>query len=258
MRPAPPWLTSKWSRSVRKPRSPHSLPSSRRARGSAPGTSWSPPTIPTSAGSGIAMRPRRFPLRAVRRSQKMMPWTYAPDTNREQHCRAGRSAKCRRTGGCVAFRPIKKFDRRTRRASPRTGCTIGKYVTARPSGPPRRKPSLSARYERMFPGEGIDLVSNSAMPADITVSIEVPTAELAKTMDAKARAQRAHRRQKCDGRIARWCLIVNFRADIISTGPSGAPVDDHSISLVHPQELWWTARQVNACRDGDNWARRGF
>jgi hypothetical protein len=29
------------------------------------------------------------------------------------------------------------------------------------------------------------------MPADITVSIEVPTAELAKTMDAKARAQRA-------------------------------------------------------------------
>jgi hypothetical protein len=29
------------------------------------------------------------------------------------------------------------------------------------------------------------------LPADITVSIEVPTAELAKTMDAKARAQRA-------------------------------------------------------------------
>ena len=51
----------------------------------------------------------------------------------------------------------------------------------------------AARYERMFPGEGgIDLVSlTRAMPADITVSIEVPTAELAKTMDAKARAQRA-------------------------------------------------------------------
>jgi sugar phosphate isomerase/epimerase len=51
----------------------------------------------------------------------------------------------------------------------------------------------AARYERMFPGEGgIDLVSlTRALPADITVSIEVPTAELAKTMDAKARAQRA-------------------------------------------------------------------
>ena len=51
----------------------------------------------------------------------------------------------------------------------------------------------AARYERMFPGEGcIDLVSlTRAMPADIAVSIEVPISELAKTMDAKARAQRA-------------------------------------------------------------------
>jgi sugar phosphate isomerase/epimerase len=51
----------------------------------------------------------------------------------------------------------------------------------------------AARYERMFPGEGgIDLRSlTRAMPADITVSIEVPTAELAKTMDARTRAQRA-------------------------------------------------------------------
>ena len=51
----------------------------------------------------------------------------------------------------------------------------------------------AARHERMFPGEGgIDLVAlTRAMPADITVSIEVPTAELARTMDAKARAQRA-------------------------------------------------------------------
>ena len=51
----------------------------------------------------------------------------------------------------------------------------------------------AARYERMFPGEGgIDLVSLArAMPADIPISIEVPTAELAKTMDAQARARRA-------------------------------------------------------------------
>ena len=51
----------------------------------------------------------------------------------------------------------------------------------------------AARYERMFPGEGgIDLVALArAMPADIVVSIEVPTVELARTVDAKTRAQRA-------------------------------------------------------------------
>jgi sugar phosphate isomerase/epimerase len=52
---------------------------------------------------------------------------------------------------------------------------------------------LAARTERMFPGEGgIDLVSLvRAMPADITVSIEAPTAELAKSVDAYSRARRA-------------------------------------------------------------------
>jgi len=53
----------------------------------------------------------------------------------------------------------------------------------------------AAREERMFPGEGgIDLISLAkAMPADITVSIEVPTATLAKTVDAQTRARRALR-----------------------------------------------------------------
>ena len=52
---------------------------------------------------------------------------------------------------------------------------------------------LAARTERMFPGEGgIDLVALArAMPRDIAVSVEVPTVELAKTMDATARARRA-------------------------------------------------------------------
>lgn len=52
---------------------------------------------------------------------------------------------------------------------------------------------LAARTERMFPGEGgIDLVALArAMSRDIAVSVEVPTVELAKTMDARARAQRA-------------------------------------------------------------------
>lgn len=51
----------------------------------------------------------------------------------------------------------------------------------------------AARYERMFPGEGgIDLVSLArAMPADTAISIEVPTVEFAKTVNAKVRARRA-------------------------------------------------------------------
>jgi sugar phosphate isomerase/epimerase len=51
----------------------------------------------------------------------------------------------------------------------------------------------AARYERLFPGEGgIDLAAlTRAMPENIVVSIEVPSAELAKTVDAKSRAQRA-------------------------------------------------------------------
>jgi len=51
----------------------------------------------------------------------------------------------------------------------------------------------AARHERMFPGEGgIDLVAlDRAMPADITISIEVPTAGLARTVGPRDRAQRA-------------------------------------------------------------------
>jgi sugar phosphate isomerase/epimerase len=64
---------------------------------------------------------------------------------------------------------------------------------------PAEKPTTTeglihaARAERMFPGDGgIDLVSLArAMPANITISVEVPTAELARTMDAEARARRA-------------------------------------------------------------------
>jgi len=64
---------------------------------------------------------------------------------------------------------------------------------------PAERPTTSeamihaARDERMFPGEGgIDLVALArAMPADITISLEVPTAELAMTMGHKDRAQRA-------------------------------------------------------------------
>jgi sugar phosphate isomerase/epimerase len=56
----------------------------------------------------------------------------------------------------------------------------------------------AAREERMFPGEGgIDLIGlTKAMPRDITISIEVPTAELAKSLDAEGRARRALRGAK--------------------------------------------------------------
>lgn len=64
---------------------------------------------------------------------------------------------------------------------------------------PAERPATSeamihaARNERMFPGEGgLDLVSLArAMPPDITISIEVPTATLARTVGAEARARRA-------------------------------------------------------------------
>jgi sugar phosphate isomerase/epimerase len=64
---------------------------------------------------------------------------------------------------------------------------------------PREKPTTiegllhAARAERMFPGEGgIDLMSLvRAMPADLPISIEVPTAELARTVGPLERARRA-------------------------------------------------------------------
>ena len=69
---------------------------------------------------------------------------------------------------------------------------------------PAERPSTTegliraAREERMFPGEGgIDLVGLAKeMPPGITISIEVPTAELAKTLDAETRASRALRAAK--------------------------------------------------------------
>lgn len=51
----------------------------------------------------------------------------------------------------------------------------------------------TARAERLFPGDGeIDLVSLArAMPADLPVSLEIPTLGLARTVGAEERARRA-------------------------------------------------------------------
>lgn len=65
-------------------------------------------------------------------------------------------------------------------------------------GPAERPPTTeqlihAAREERMFPGDGgIDLIElTRAMPDSLTISIEVPTVQLAKTVSAETRARRA-------------------------------------------------------------------
>ncbi|MFZ2157291.1 MAG: sugar phosphate isomerase/epimerase, partial [Bradyrhizobium sp.] len=125
---------------------------------------------------------------------EFMPWTHVPDL-------ATASAIVAQTGQANAGVLVDAlhFDR--------SNSSIGE-IAAIPAhrlhywqlcdGPAERPATTegmihAARNERMFPGEGgIDLVSLiRAMPPDIAVSIEVPTAELARTVDAKVRAQRA-------------------------------------------------------------------
>ena len=77
----------------------------------------------------------------------------------------------------------------------------------------------AARCERMFPGEGgIDLVSLArAMPADITVSLEVPDAGAGE--DGRCHRPRgvgAARRQARDRGGARWYLNEGRRTRVVS------------------------------------------
>jgi sugar phosphate isomerase/epimerase len=130
---------------------------------------------------------------------EFMPWTYVPDVG-------------------TAVRIVEKI------SSPAAGILVDALHFDRSAGRfedlrripecrlhywqmcdgPAERPSTveglihAAREERMFPGEGgIDLIGlTREMPSDITISIEVPTAELAKTMDAEARARRALRGAK--------------------------------------------------------------
>jgi hypothetical protein len=74
----------------------------------------------------------------VSRSQ-IAPWTYALIFR----LRAALSASGSQMPGCWWMRCIstgRGVQSTNSRASRRTGCIIGKYATARPSGPPRRKP----------------------------------------------------------------------------------------------------------------------
>jgi sugar phosphate isomerase/epimerase len=91
------------------------------------------------------------------------------------------------------------FDRSQSAVGDIAGIPAGQLHYWQACDAPAERPATSdemihaARNERMFPGEGgLDLVSLArAMPPDITISIEVPTATLARTMNAEARARRA-------------------------------------------------------------------
>jgi sugar phosphate isomerase/epimerase len=125
---------------------------------------------------------------------EFMPWTYVPDLVTAN----GIVAEIGQANAGVLVDAL-HFDR-----SRSSVTQLGNVSTHRlhywqlcdgPSERPATTEAMmhAARHERMFPGEGgVDLVALArAMPADITVSIEVPTDELAKTMAAKDRAQRA-------------------------------------------------------------------
>jgi sugar phosphate isomerase/epimerase len=91
------------------------------------------------------------------------------------------------------------FDRSQSSVGDIAGIPAGKLHYWQLCDAPAERPATSdemihaARNERMFPGEGgLDLVSLArAMPPDIAISIEVPTATLARTVGAEARARRA-------------------------------------------------------------------
>jgi sugar phosphate isomerase/epimerase len=125
---------------------------------------------------------------------EFMPWTFVPDLTTANRI----VAQAGQANAGVLVDAL-HFDRSKSSIGEIAGIPAHRFHYWQLCDGPAERPATTeemmhaARYERMFPGEGgIDLVSlTRAMPADIAVSIEVPISELAKTMDAKARAQRA-------------------------------------------------------------------
>jgi sugar phosphate isomerase/epimerase len=125
---------------------------------------------------------------------EFMPWTFVPDLKAAMSIveQVGQ-----RNAGILV--DALHFDRSNSSISDISRIPAGRLHYWQLCDGPAEKPTTTealihaARSERMFPGEGgIDLVSLArAMPADITISVEVPTTELARTMDAEARARRA-------------------------------------------------------------------
>ena len=125
---------------------------------------------------------------------EFMPWTYVPDL-----ATASRIVAPMAPPNAGILVDALHFDRSRSSVGEFTNTPAHRLHYWQLCDAPAERPTTNeamihaARHERMFPGEGgIDLVSLArAMPADITVSLEVPTVELAKTMGHKERAQRA-------------------------------------------------------------------
>jgi sugar phosphate isomerase/epimerase len=125
---------------------------------------------------------------------EFMPWTSVPDLATAKRI----VAEVRQPNAGVLVDAL-HFDRSGSSLRDLASIPVGQLHYWQLCDGPARRPATTeemmhaARNERMFPGEGgIDLVSLArAMPADIAISIEVPTTELARTVDAKTRAARA-------------------------------------------------------------------
>jgi sugar phosphate isomerase/epimerase len=125
---------------------------------------------------------------------EFMPWTSVPDL-----ATAARIVEKVGKANAGVLVDALHFDRSESSIGQIAGIPLSRLHYWQLCDGPAERPTTSeammraARTERMFPGEGgIDLVSlTRAMPPDIAVSIEVPTVELARTMDAHARARRA-------------------------------------------------------------------
>jgi sugar phosphate isomerase/epimerase len=130
---------------------------------------------------------------------EFMPWTYVPDINT-----AARIVEKVASPAAGILVDALHFDRSASRFEDLHNIPLQRLHYWQICDGPVERPATveglmhAAREERMFPGEGgIDLIRlTKAMPSDITISIEVPTAELAKTADAETRARRALRGAK--------------------------------------------------------------
>jgi sugar phosphate isomerase/epimerase len=130
---------------------------------------------------------------------EFMPWTYVPNLSTAASIVGNASSK---VAGILI--DALHFDRSAGRIEDLRKIDVKRLHYWQICDGPAERPATTeglihaAREERMFPGEGgIDLVGlTKAMPADITISVEVPTAELAKTVDAETRALRALRGAK--------------------------------------------------------------
>lgn len=138
----------------------------------------------------------RFALTA---DLEFMPWTHVPDLNTAVSI----VEKVSSPAAGVLIDAL-HFDRSAGRLEDLRRISPQRLHYWQICDAPAERPSTTealmhaAREERLFPGEGgIDLVGlTREMPPDITISIEVPTAELAKTLNAEARARRALRGAK--------------------------------------------------------------